>query len=223
MKRKNLSMDEDDNLRILVRAVMSLKPKKIADITRELKFSSGAISGWLNGGIDRLSEERKNILADHLGIKNGSLSPDVCHIFMAKKSAIDNYLHLFLDVGSIGAKKIFRDSGEIGVLIQSDGINIILLSASAGTKPSDLVTCFQVEWSDPLLLDKEERIEKICEIISLKYINKNNQKITGVKEDIGSIENINVLAWIEIFKKIIESGLSTSEVIERLGLYKYKN
>jgi hypothetical protein len=80
-----------------------------------------------------------------------------------------------------------------------------------------------VEWSDPLLLDKKEMVEKICESISLKSINKKNQKITGVKEDIRSIENINVLAWIEIFKKIIESGLSTSEVIERLGLYKYKN
>ncbi len=216
MKKKNLSIYEDDRLRVLVRAVMSLMPKKIVEITRELKFSSGAISGWLNGGIDRLSEERKNILAAHLGIQNGTLSPSICHIFRATKSAVEEYLHLLIDVDTIYAKKIFRDSVEVGVLVRSSGINMILLSASAGTKPSELIVCYSVEWGEPLFLDKNESVEKVCDDIFLKDINKNNK---SVEAGPGNIENYHLLLWMEIFKKIIESGLSTTEVIERLGLY----
>ena len=219
MVRTQLSAEEDNRLRALVRAVMDLKQKTIADITRELKFSSGAISGWLNGGIDRLSTEKKNILAKHLGIRSGKLVGGTCHIFKTKKDSVDKHLLFVVGSNDISAKIVIKGSEIFGILIYNKNICVVLVPELLGTNPLDLVSGIPINIDGELNIESEKDIYSAYVSSLTNFLDKKN---STARED-GAHANYEtdkktLLSWIELFKKIAESGLTPDDIAKALDL-----
>ncbi|MGK9452352.1 hypothetical protein ACSSZE_14025 [Acidithiobacillus caldus] len=218
-RKTQLSADEDDRLRSLVIAVMDLKQKRIADITRELKFSSGAISGWLNGGIDRLSREKKNVLAEYLGISSGKLVSGTCHIFKTTKSSVDKHLLFVVGSNNLSAKIIIKGSEDFGVLIYSKTVCVALVPALLGTNPLDLISDIPINIDGELNITSERDIYSRYISTASNFLDEQNS--AAHEEAINAhyeTDKKALLSWIEVFKKIAESGLTPEDVAKALGL-----
>lgn len=71
--------NDDERFRIVAKAIIALRNEKLAGIARNLQFDPGGLSGWLGGTPNRLSFEKKEILADYLGLEYAHISTNVVH------------------------------------------------------------------------------------------------------------------------------------------------
>ncbi|MHB9044292.1 hypothetical protein [Acidithiobacillus sp.] len=237
---QRLSQQEDAKLRMLVKAAMAVIEKRNVDISRALQFSSGGISGWMNGGIDRLSTEKKNQLSDYLGICNGTLAPGYYHIWRSTADSLANNIPLLLPTqAGVAFHRILEDHKPFGVLMESRelDITVIILTKYRGAEPFSIIP--------DIFLDKIQKNVYVnhasAEVIKNADLRLNRDAIVfrelpaaegtaagkAKPPDVGySMISMNsekeakleVEAWFHLIIEAIDIGMSVDEARFRLGL-----
>jgi len=211
-----ISQEEDDRLRKLAASAMELSQKRVIDVTRDLKFSSGAVSGWLNGGVDRLSLEKKNILLDYLGIEDGSLKKDIVHVWDTTNDALINNLFVFLDKSKTISQFLHITNGCYGLFITDGVAKIIAKPKSKALGCSSLAN---------------HLFEKTPGIIYLKDVtdifdyarNYDNSAIDNLNKYAMAEELDNELSeFIRDIKGLIKSGKDIERIRQVLGINKHE-
>jgi hypothetical protein len=231
---KKFSVEEDSQLRLLVKAAMALIEKRNVDIARDLQYGSGAISGWLSGTPERLSSERKNLLAEYLGIHNGTLSPNIYHIWRTSLNNLRTYLPLLLPSSNdYTFHKIYSEDVPYGMLMKSksQNVTVVVLPKHHAIDPFSLVPerYFDRVGHD-IYINKDvakainsggSKIRR--EDIFIKY----NEDATGFKEEIlarkvsnANKEEINrsIKAWMFVVVDCIDKGISAESARKKLEI-----
>lgn len=237
---QRLSQQEDAKLRMLVKAAMAVIEKRNVDISRALQFSSSGISGWMNGGIDRLSTEKKNQLSDYLGICNGTLASGYYHIWRSTADSLANYIPLLLPTkAGVVFHRILEDHKPFGVLMESRelDITVIILAKYRGAEPFSIIP--------DIFLDKIQEDVYVdhasAEVIKNTDLRLNRDAIVFrglpaakcttadkaespdveysiISMDLRKKEKLQVEAWFHLIIEVIDIGMSVDEARLRLGL-----
>ena len=223
-RNQRLSDQEDNDLRVLVRAAMALSGVRVVDLTRELRFSSGAISGWLNGGFDRLSTEKKNILSEHLGIINGGLRTDIFHIWKTTALSLKENVHIFIDKKETCAHLVFCDKNCVGVFLSFNMAKIFLLPSLAGIDPKSLIATEEIVLSGKIYITAKdlEKIKKNRFLMLTEIELSTNEDASCTNNRTINLHNdsITTLRWIRLIEELISSGITVEDVRKALKIEK---
>jgi hypothetical protein len=213
-----LSEEEDRKLREKIKPLMLLSGKRIVDLEKELKISSGGISGWLNGGIMRLSTKRKNEISLYLGLKNGYLDDDFVHIFKSEKEVVEEKINVFFDFNKSKIFLLKSMDKTVGVYIIQDGAQAIIIPKLSF---EDVTSVFRFKYFGEAKIAKED----LFRIISVHKVRTGSVKLSIGEE--GLINNIEdgispnvqeVKEWFSLVLDLIKTGISPEEVRIKIGI-----
>jgi hypothetical protein len=213
-----LSEEDDRKLREKIKPLMRLSGKRIVDLEKELKINSGGISGWLNGGIMRLSTKRKNEISLYLGLKDGNLDDKFIHIFKSEKRILEENIGVFFD-SSEAKIYLLKSSGRIvGIYITQNGIQAIIIPKLSF---EDVTSLYRFKYHGDAIIANDDffRINSVHKImVGSVIISQNEQNTTSTIEK-SALSNIQEVAeWFSLISDLIKIGITPEEIRIKLDM-----